>query len=143
MIGGSGGDPPQSGIRSMDMAKILVVDDDADTVEAIRIVLESAGHQVVSAGTRAQGMAALDGNPDLVILDVMMEEQDDGITLAQWARKRGIQTPILMLSSISKVTGYRFDRDEEIVPVDLFEEKPINPKHLLDRVEGLLRGKGA
>lgn len=125
------------------MAKILVVDDDPDTVDAIRMVLEKAGHQVESANTRADGMAGLLEKPDLVILDVMMEEQDDGIALAQEARKKGFKSPILMLTSISKVTGYRFGKDEEIVPVDVFEEKPIDPKALLAKVEGLLRGKGA
>ena len=123
------------------MAKILVVDDDPDTVEAIRMVLEKAGHQVDSANNRADGMAAMEKKPDLVILDIMMEEQDDGIALVQESRKRGFKQPILMLSSISKVTGYSFGRDEEILPVDVFEEKPIEPKALLAKVEGLLKGK--
>ncbi len=123
------------------MAKILVVDDDPDTVEAIRMVLEKAGHQVSSAHTRADGMAGIEKKPDLVIMDVMMEEQDDGIALAQEARKKGFKSPILMLSGISKVTGYSFGRDEEILPVDVFEEKPIEPKALLAKVEGLLRTK--
>lgn len=125
------------------MAKILVVDDDPDTVEAIRIVLEKAGHKVSSAHNRADGMAAMEKKPDLVILDVMMEEQDDGIAMVQESRKKGFKQPILMLSSISKVTGYSFGRDEEILPVDVFEEKPIEPKALLAKVEGLLKGKGA
>ena len=125
------------------MAKILVVDDDPDTVEAIRMVLEKAGHQVDSAHNRADGMAAIEKKPDLLILDVMMEEQDDGITMVQDARKKGFKKPILMLSGISKVTGYSFGRDEEILPVDVFEEKPIEPKALLAKVEGLLSRKGA
>jgi len=123
------------------MAKILVVDDDPDTVEAIRMVLEKAGHQVDSAHNRADGMAALAKKPDLVILDVMMEEQDDGIALVQDARKKGFKQPILMLSGISKVTGYSFGRDEEILPVDVFEEKPIEPKALLAKVQALLAQK--
>jgi DNA-binding response OmpR family regulator len=123
------------------MAKILVVDDDPDTVDAIRMVLEKAGHQVDTAHNRADGMAALEKRPDLLILDVMMEEQDDGIALVQESRKRGFNQPILMLSSISKVTGYSFGRDEEILPVDVFEEKPIEPKALLAKVEALLARK--
>lgn len=124
------------------MAKILVVDDDPDIVEAIALVLGSAGHGVASAHTRGDGMAAVEReNPDLIILDVMMEQQDDGFAMAVDLRRKGFDRPILMLSSISKVTGFQFGTDAEIVPVDLFEEKPIDPAHLLARVAELLKGK--
>lgn len=124
------------------MAKILVVDDDPDIVEAIALVLGSAGHGVVAAHTRGEGMAAVEReNPDLIILDVMMEQQDDGFAMAVDLRGRGFIKPILMLSSISKVTGFQFGADAEIVPVDLFEEKPIDPANLLARVAELLEGK--
>jgi DNA-binding response OmpR family regulator len=124
------------------MAKILVVDDDPDIVEAIGLVLRAVGHEVASANNRPDGMAAVEREkPDLLILDVMMEEQDDGFAMAVDLRKKGFKKPILMLSSISKVTGFQFGTDAEIVPVDVFEEKPIDPKHLQAKVEALLKGK--
>ena len=126
------------------MAKILVVDDDPDIVEAICLVLRGAGHTVASAHNRRDGMAAVEReNPDLLMLDVMMEEQDDGFAMVVDLRKKGFKKPILMLSSIGKVTGYKFGMDAEIVPVDMFEEKPIDPAHLVAKVTELLSGKGA
>lgn len=126
------------------MAKILIVDDDPDIVEAVGMVLGAKGHTVASAHSRAEGMAAVEREaPDLLILDVMMEQQDDGFAMAVELRKRGFSKPILMLSSISKVTGYQFGIDAEMVPVDLFEEKPIDPNHLVSKVQELLAGKGA
>lgn len=121
------------------MAKILVVDDDRDLVETIKTVLESKGYEVVVANSRSEGMSAQESNsPDLIILDVMMEEADDGFTMAQDLRRKGVQTPILMLTSVGKTLGMDFGKDNEMVPVDEYEEKPIKPEKLLSKVEELL-----
>jgi DNA-binding response OmpR family regulator len=80
--------------------------------------------------------------PDLVILDVMMEQPDDGIRMAQELRAQGFKKPILMLTSISKVTGMSYGRDDELVPVDDFEEKPIDPQVLVGKVQELLGQEG-
>lgn len=121
------------------MAKILLIDDDADFTEAVKIVLERNGYDVVSSATRESGMEAVKKEtPDLIILDVMMEQPDDGFTLAHDLRKDGVKTPILMLSSVGTVTGMTFDKDSDMVPVDAFEEKPIRPEVLLNKVKELL-----
>lgn len=124
------------------MPKILVVDDDPDVTDAIELILGHSGFETMAAHTRFDGLAALASySPDLVILDVMMEMPDDGIALAQEMRRKGLATPILMLTSISKVSGFRFARDEEVVPVDDFAEKPIEPAKLVEKVKALLRSK--
>ena len=121
------------------MAKILIIDDDADFVEAVKIVLERNGHDVLSSSSREAGMEAVKNEKaDLLILDVMMEQPDDGFTMAHDLRKNGVKTPILMLSSVGKVTGMTFDKDADMVPVDAFEEKPIRPEILVNRVKELL-----
>ncbi len=121
------------------MAKILLIDDDADFTEAVKIVLERNNYEVISSATRESGMEAVQNeNPDLIILDVMMEQPDDGFTLAHDLRKKEIKTPILMLSSVGTVTGMTFDKDSDMVPVDAFEEKPIRPEVLLSKVKELL-----
>ena len=125
------------------MAKILIIDDDHDLVEATQVVLESAGYDVAFAHTRESGLAAiLDGKPDLILLDVMMELEDDGFVVAQEVRKQGIKTPIIMLSNISRVLGMKFGADSEMVPVDEFTEKPLEPKKLIALVEKYLTKKG-
>lgn len=123
------------------MARILIVDDDPDMVESSRIVLESEGHQVSAAHSAKDGMKAVGTlDPDLLILDVMMEQPDDGIAMAQDLRRDGFAKPILMLTSLSKVAGQKYDKNE-LIPVDDFQEKPIDPAVLIQKVSGLLQGK--
>ena len=125
------------------MAKILLVDDDPDVVEAETLFLEAAGHKVVAAYNRADGMAAVAAEkPDLLILDIMMEQPDDGIAMAQDLRRQGCALPILMLSSIGKVTNLEYGKDDAIVPADDFLEKPVEPDTLVEKVNALLAGKG-
>ena len=124
------------------MARILIVDDDPDIVEAVQFFLQKAGHEVVGASSRRDGEAMLAKvDPDLLILDVMMEQPDDGIAMAQDLRRRGWKRPILMLTSLGQVTGMEYDRDEGLVPVDDFQEKPISPEDLVERVNTLLGRK--
>jgi len=125
------------------MAKILIVDDDPDVVETTRLVLTKAGHEVVHAHNVRDGHAALaTQKPDLLILDVMMDEPDDGIAMAQDLRRKGFKKPILMMTSLDKVTGFNYDRDESLVPVDDYQEKPLDPAKLVARVAALLTKRG-
>ncbi len=121
------------------MPKILIIDDDPDIVDSCRLFLEKKGFQVAGAASRDAGMQAVDSyKPDLLILDVMMEQPDDGIAMAQDLRRRGFKAPILMLTSISKVTGMTYGRDDDLVPVDEFQEKPIDGATLVTKVNKLL-----
>jgi DNA-binding response OmpR family regulator len=124
------------------MAKILIVDDDPDITFATGLFLKKAQHEVLTASNRVDGMKAIDDeNPDLIILDVMMEQADDGIAMAQELRRQGCETPILMLTSVGKVTGFTYDEDQEMVPVNAFFEKPIQPDLLVEKVNELLATK--
>lgn len=124
------------------MPKILIVDDDPDMVEAGRIVLEREGYTVESASNMVDGLRTLEENhPDLLILDVMMEEADDGLILARQIRRRGHNLPVLMLTSVNRVMGLNIDKHLEIVPVDEFVEKPVDPATLLEKVRALLAGR--
>src|SRR5665811_435223 len=126
------------------MARILIVDDDPDMVEAGRYVLEKRGHVVTSASNIEAGLKALDDStPDLLILDVMMEEADDCLVFARKVRRRGLTLPILMLTSVNRAMGLTIGKDAEMVPVDEFVEKPVDPAVLVAKVAGLLAGKGA
>ncbi|MBM3316114.1 response regulator [candidate division WOR-3 bacterium] len=124
------------------MLKILIVDDDPDIVDSVGIVLKAEGYAVAVATSREEAMRAVAAEkPDLIILDVMMEQPDDGFVVAQDLRHKGLKTPILILSSIGHVTGYKYGRDSEVAPVDDFVSKPIAPQELLGRVKALLAGR--
>ena len=64
------------------MPKILLIDDDADIVEAVKIVLESKGYTVITANEGDAGYKKAETErPDLVILDVMMKTKDQGFQI--------------------------------------------------------------
>ena len=125
--------------RECVVPKILIVDDDPDIVEACRLVLEREGYEVEGAANRAAGMKRLEEvKPDLLILDVMMEEPDDGLRMAREIRKAGHTLPIIMLTSVNAAMGLNIDKDEEMVPVDEFQAKPVDPQTLIAKVNKLL-----
>lgn len=123
------------------MALIAIIDDDLDILDASGLVLKSKGHDVITATNPNDGYKMVkEKKPNLIILDVMMDEPDDGFYLAQKFRKEGIKIPILMYTSVSKAIGLDFDKSE-MVPVDDFVEKPISPEELVEKVDNLLHQK--
>jgi DNA-binding response OmpR family regulator len=121
------------------MPKVLIVDDDPDIVDSVRLVLTAEKFEVVSADNREDCMRAVETEkPDLIILDVMMDQPDDGFVAAQDLRRKGTKTPIVILSSIGHVTGYKYGKDSEVAPVDEFVSKPIAPQELVAKVRALL-----
>lgn len=120
------------------MTKIIVIDDDPDILDASSIVLNSKGYEVITSNNPESGYKMIkQESPDLIILDVMMNEPDDGFFLAQKLRKEKITTPIILYTSVSKTVGIEFGVSE-IVPVDEYVEKPISPDELLRKVDKLL-----
>lgn len=123
------------------MSLIAIIDDDPDIIEASSLVLKAKGYDVVTAGNPEDGYSIVtEHKPDLIILDVMMDEPDDGFFLAQKFRRNNINIPILMYTSVSKAVGLEFGQGE-MVPVDDFVEKPISPDQLVAKVEHLLNKK--
>ena len=126
--------------------KILIVDDDPDVVESMTIVLESQGYEVIQAYGGQDGLARLSEGPDLIILDVMMETEAEGLQFAYkvkvddatYAAYRDI--PIIMITSLHGKLGYRIDdaTGSEYLPVNAFIDKPAQPPQLLDAVRRLL-----
>ena len=136
----------------MSKGKILLVDDDPDLVEAMRLVLEGNGYDCVHASNGTRAIEAIPKEkPDLMVLDVMMDDLTEGFHVAYRIRKPdpGLEPfqhmPIIMLTAIGQRTGMKFDKqtDADYLPVEEFMEKPVQPKELLAKVEHLLtRRKG-
>ncbi|MDP8216215.1 MAG: response regulator [Candidatus Kaelpia imicola] len=117
------------------MAKILMVDDDLEFLEASKRVLEGAGNKVKTLNNIKDAESSVkDEEPDLVLLDIMIEEADDGIALAHKLRREGFQGSIIMLSAVGKVTGFEYGKCDEVLPCNDFLEKPITPQDLIEKV---------
>jgi len=128
----------------MDGKRILMIDDDPDYVNAVKMVLEKANYAVQATYSPKDGYQALEKSAfDLVILDCMMGRGAEGILIARKLKKKKElgELPILMITGIREQTGFFFvgdPRDETYLPVDGFLEKPVRPDVLLQEVEKLL-----
>ncbi|MFP4201234.1 MAG: response regulator transcription factor [Clostridia bacterium] len=121
---------------------VLVVDDDVDVQEVVGISLKGAGYRVLTAGDGEKALEILENDDaDVVILDVMMAQPDEGFYVAQRIKSSDQPIPIIMLTSVSQATGWDYEIDEEMVPVERFLEKPIKPETLLRTVEEVLTGE--
>jgi CheY-like chemotaxis protein len=130
------------------MPKILVIEDDVDMVEALRMPLEATGYEVVAASTGEEGLRKVkEIEPALIILDVMMETTTAGFQVSLQLRSPAPDSeyaaykdiPILMLTAIHTTTSLRFGPDEAYLPVDDFVEKPVKPDVLLQKVSALIK----
>ena len=128
------------------MAKILIIDDDADIVEAMRLVVEKRGHKVDTAADGNEGLDKARANkPDVIILDVMMPGLD-GFEVARELKgdSKTRDIAILMLTAIKDKTGFDFQKetsDPNWLPVEDYCNKPLDYEVLLEKVDHLLRHK--
>jgi len=128
-------------------AHILIIDDDPDITEAMKVVLESKQYQVTVVKNGEEGLKEVRLNkPDLIILDVMMETTDKGFDVARDLKndRNYKDIPILLLTAIKEKTGLGFEKeagDPDWLPVDEYCEKPLNPDELISKVETLLGKK--
>jgi DNA-binding response OmpR family regulator len=127
--------------------KILVVDDDPDILDAVALILESQGYEVVTARDGIEGLANLKAEqPDLMILDLMMPKMDGFAVCKElqdprWSKYKDI--PILILTSVrEEASRRRYELETGLaLDVDDYVEKPMSPDVLLKRVSTLIKRK--
>ncbi len=118
------------------MAKVLIVEDNADLAAGIEYNLSLEGYETCIAedGRRAL-MVAEQWTPDVILLDLMLPELD-GYQVLQTLRSRGVKTPVVILTArgeeADKVRGFRLDADQYVT-------KPFGVLELLERVRALIR----
>ena len=129
------------------MAKILIIDDDLDIIDSLKMVLESNGHQVaVKTDTDNLIEGIRQASPDLIILDIIFpEDPNAGFAAARTLHKdeEVNQIPVLLLSAVNQQSNMSFgfsetDISEDFMPVQGFIEKPVEPSILLSKVKELL-----
>jgi DNA-binding response OmpR family regulator len=113
---------------------ILYVDDDVDLLEATKLRLEKAGYAVMTATSAEAGLRTFkEQRPDVIIVDLMMEEIDAGATLVKEFKLAGNQAPIYLLSSmgdqLTTTTNYRS------LGFDGVFQKPIKFDKLLETLK--------
>ena len=124
-------------------AKILLVDDDPDFIEATRTVLETQPYEVLTALSGEEGLKkAKEEKPDLVLLDIIMPGVD-GFQVCQQLKKdpQLSQIPVIMITSFSEKymeTSIGLSQGLSLEAED-FIDKPVAPTELLIRVDKWLR----
>lgn len=109
---------------------ILCVDDDPDLLDALKLVLQSQGYIMVGALTAEDGLRKYkEYDPDLIIVDLMMEEVDAGTNLVRSLKAEGNTKPVYMLSSVGDNLNITTDT-AELGLAGVFQ-KPIDNQNLL------------
>ena len=116
--------------------RILLVDDDAEIVESLRLALESNGYTVLIARDGNQGLALSEReNPDLVILDMMMPKRSGFLVLEKMRRTRDTPLRVIMITANE---GSRHKAYAEMLGVDDYIRKPFPMDRLIDSVQRLI-----
>jgi DNA-binding response OmpR family regulator len=116
--------------------KILLVDDDREIVESMRIALDASGFETIVARDGNQGLALVEReSPDLVILDMMMPKRSGFLVLEKLRRTRPVPMRVIMITANE---GSRHKAYAEMLGVDDYIRKPFAMDRLLDSVTRLL-----
>jgi DNA-binding response OmpR family regulator len=116
--------------------RILLVDDDYEIIESMRLALESRGYQIMVARDGNQGLAMAEReDPDLLILDMMMPKRSGFLVLEKLRRSRPVPMRVIMITANE---GSRHKAYAEMLGVDDYLRKPFAMDRLLDSVQRLL-----
>ncbi len=121
---------------------ILIIDDDHDFLFQLEAILTSAEYRVIKAESRAEGEKLLAAEkPDGLIVDLMLEENDDGFVLCHLARKLYPGLPIIMVTGVAGEEGIAFDtitgEERDWIKADLILAKPVRAEQVLSALERL------
>ena len=123
--------------------KILLVDNDVDFIDLNKAVLENNGFEVAVAYAGREVMDKVKfEQPDLIVLDLMMEKHDTGFGVARALKADPVykDIPILMLTAVGSETGMDFSQelDGYWMKTDDYANKPLSPEELIKRINALL-----
>jgi DNA-binding response OmpR family regulator len=118
--------------------RILLVDDDAEIIESLRLALEAQSYEVLVARDGNQGLALIEReNPDLIILDMMMPKRSGFLVLERLKRLGEKKHRIIMITANE---GNRHKAYAEMLGVDDYVRKPFPMDRLIQSVQRLLGG---
>ena len=123
--------------------KILLVDDDVDFLHQMQVQLQAAGYDVTTADGREDALDKLDAaGPDVAVVDLMMQEVDDGFALCHQLKRRRGDLPVIMVTAVTSETGMAFDastsEERSWVKADAVLAKPVRLEQLQREIDRLL-----
>jgi two-component system alkaline phosphatase synthesis response regulator PhoP len=123
--------------------KILLVDDDPDFVEAVKVIVESGGYDVRVAYDGKEGLEAVaEEKPDLIVLDVMMPVMNGHEACAELkGDPETAEIPIILLTAVAErvTTSTYSHRDMLESEAEDYMPKPVEPAELLELIKGWLK----
>jgi CheY-like chemotaxis protein len=125
--------------------KLLMIDDDPDFVAGIKSILDGAGFEVDVCYNPKDGLQALQTKKyDLLLLDIMMGRGAEGIMIARKLRKdeKLREMPVLIITGMREQIAFLFPGEPihpRFVEIDELVEKPVEPKLLIEKVNGLIQ----
>ena len=125
--------------------RIIVIDDDSDFAASIRMLLENNGYEMLHAENGIEGIALTRAHkPDLIILDILMQEKDGLTTFGELKADEEMKTiPIIVITSVSERLGFSFTSDDmqtyyKTKP-NAYMNKAFDPDTLLSTIKKLVR----
>ena len=124
--------------------RILIIDDDIDLLEQLSMMLSGEGYEIETAEGQAEGEEAiLATRPDLVVVDLMMENMDSGFVLCHSCKSLYPDVPVIVLTAVTSATGIEFSADTQEerswIKADAFLDKPVRPETIKHEIRKLLQ----
>ncbi|MBP6977261.1 MAG: response regulator [Bacteroidales bacterium] len=124
--------------------KVLIVDDDPDSLNLMKFHVESFGFETITAESQKEGEEIIQQmKPDLAIFDLMMENKDSGFILSYKFKMKYPDVPVIIATAVTAETGMIFGLDTEEeknwIKADLYLEKGIRPDQLHREINKLLQ----
>ncbi len=124
--------------------KIMIVDDDMDSLAQLKMHIENFGFESITAESQKEGEKLISKEkPDLAIFDLMMENKDSGFILGYKMKKKYPDVPVIIATAVTAETGMVFGLDTEEekswIKADQYLEKGIRPDQLHREINKLLK----
>lgn len=119
--------------------KVLIVDDDRDFIRSLEELLNCEGYDTLVAHNGKEALTQAEkGNPDAIILDVMMDSNTEGFQVSRMLSQHPSfkNLPIILVTGISREMNlpFRFEPDKDFLPVAAVIDKPVEPRELLEKL---------
>ena len=120
--------------------KILLIDDDYDYLTQQKFLLESEGHEIITAENETQAKELINNTTfDLAIVDLMMDNMDSGFVISYEIKKKNPQTPVIIVTAVKSQTGFSFESmtesEKKWIKADMILTKPVRAEQILREIQ--------